>query len=161
MKRSKILAPSIGLSNPFWKTNATTETGASLPSRISKAPAAQLNSQQKSSKPRTIVCQPDRTMIDPNYKEKWFDLPGGWRKQIVPRRNGKLAGRYDVYLRPPGKTSGRKLRSNNDLLNWVQSNRRVEIDCTYVNMHVPINKVKNTLRNEISLYNLVILMAAT
>ena len=161
MKRSKILAPSNGLSNPFWKTNTTTETGSSFPAGISKAPTVQQNTQQKSSKPKTIVCQPDKTMTDPNYTEKWFDLPGGWRKQVVPRRNGKLAGRYDVYLCPPGKTSGRKLRSNNDLLNWVQSNRGVEIDCTYVNMHVPLNKVKNTLKNEVSFYTLVILTAAT
>jgi len=75
--------------------------------------------------------------LDPNLRDQWFELPGGWRKQIVTRKQGATAGGYDVYIYPP---VGKKLRSNNDILRWVQANPTEEIDCVWVNMKVPLNQ---------------------
>ena len=77
--------------------------------------------------------------LDPNLRDQWFELPGGWRKQIVTRKQGATAGGYDVYIYPP---VGKKLRSNNDILRWVQANPTEEIDCIWVNMKVPLNQVR-------------------
>ena len=75
--------------------------------------------------------------MNPDQSDQWFNLPDGWRKQIVTRKSGNTAGGYDVYIYPP---VGKKLRSNNDILRWVQTNPTVPIDPVFVNMSVPINQ---------------------
>ena len=67
---------------------------------------------------------------------QWFTLPDGWKKQIVPRLNSKKPA--DIYLHSP--LGGKSLRSNNDILRWVQVHPEKPIDPIFVNMLVPIDK---------------------
>ena len=103
------------------------------PNHITADPAT-----PKPAKPRGQKRALAALALDPNLRDQWFELPGGWRKQIVTRKQGATAGGYDVYIYPP---VGKKLRSNNDILRWVQANPTEEIDCVWVNMKVPLNQV--------------------
>jgi len=67
---------------------------------------------------------------------QWFDLPEGWRKQIITRKSGSKGGRHEAYVWPP---FGKKLRSNKDILQWVHNNPDQPINPMFVNTGVPIN----------------------
>ena len=74
----------------------------------------------------------------PNHE--WFTLPDGWKKQIVKRGSSGTPSnkkKYDVYLITP--TTNKKLRSNNDILRWVQEHPAMPINTMYVNMSVPLD----------------------
>jgi len=77
--------------------------------------------------------QPD---VNPDQSDQWFDLPDGWRKQIVTRKTGNTAGTCDVYVHPPG--GGKRLRSTNEIAQWVLANPNGAIDLASVNMSVPV-----------------------
>lgn len=68
---------------------------------------------------------------------QWFDLPDGWRKNVLHER-----GYTYISLTPPNtKTLKSKiLRSNQDILSWVQNNPNSPINTMYVNMLLPFDK---------------------
>merc|ERR1712029_590489 len=84
---------------------------------------------------------------------QWFNLPDGWRKQIVTRKSGGKGGRHEAYVWPP---FGNRLRSNKDILQWVHNNPDQPINPMFANTGVPINpsgevKFNNKIQEYMSL----------
>ena len=104
-------------------------------------PGAAASAAKPPPKPRGNKGALNQLMLNPDQRDQWFNLPDGWRKQIVIRKSGNTAGGYDVYVYPP---VGKKLRSMNDILRWVQANPTVPIDPSWVNMSPPINPTGET-----------------
>ena len=74
----------------------------------------------------------------PNHE--WFTLPDGWKKQIIKRGSSSTPSskkRFDIYLISP---TNKKLRSNNDILRWVQEHPAMPINTMYVNMTIPLDE---------------------
>ena len=59
-----------------------------------------------------------------------YELQNGWKKKIIPRRNGKSAGKWDVYLYTP---LGTKIRSTKELIKHLRATK-LQIDPFVINM---------------------------
>ncbi|XP_052779116.1 uncharacterized protein LOC128216562 [Mya arenaria] len=67
-------------------------------------------------------------------------LPPGWKRQVVQRKDGKTAGKYDVYVLSP---SGKKFRSNKELERFGEE-EDLGFDPTEIDFTVRGKKNKST-----------------
>ena len=71
----------------------------------------------------------------PHIYSLQISLPGGWTKECVKRPlTVKTKGRWDFTLRPP---TGRKLRSQADLRDYLRDNPGVSLDAAFFNFGIP------------------------
>ena len=71
----------------------------------------------------------------PHIYSLQISLPGGWTKECVKRPlTVKTKGRWDFTLRPP---TGRKLRSQADLRDYLRDNPGVSLDAAVFNFCIP------------------------
>ena len=97
---------------------------------------------------RTLLEEPVHVNHNPNQKvnagSKWFNLPGGWRKNVFISRKGRTY----VTLYPPSnypidaqnKGNEAMLKSTEDIIGWARMYPNVPIDTKFVNMLVPTDE---------------------
>jgi len=89
-------------------------------------PKEKSSSKRSKSKP---MASKRRSSIDEQYPDRCksgsSNLPDGWKRETVMRRNGASAGKFDVYIK---SKEGKKFRSRNELLKHCQENYITDID---------------------------------